>query len=67
MELGAWGELILKLLVLFAGVYVIIVLTPRLAAFIDKRKKSGPPEEPRPERVEDDIKTEENGRESDDK
>ena len=54
-RLGMWGEFFLKLAILFAGVYVIIILTPRLAAFIDRRRKNGGvPEEPRPERVQDD-------------
>ncbi len=61
-ELGAWGIFFLKLFVLFAGVYVIIILTPKIAALIDKHKKAAEqePEAPRPERVEDDDKNEEN-------
>lgn len=56
MQLGLWGEFFLKLTILFAGVYVIIILTPKIAAFIDKRRKPGKDasEEPRPERVQED-------------
>ncbi len=54
-NLGVWGEVLLKLAILFAGIYVIIRLTPKLAAFIDKRRKNGGvPDEPRPERVQED-------------
>ena len=61
-QLGVWGEMILKLAILFAGIYVIIRLTPKLAAFIDKRRKNGEdPDEPRPERVQDDENRENSG------
>ncbi len=64
MALGVWGMFFLKLFILLAGVYVIVLLTPKLAAFIDKRRKPDDPDnpspdnspeipEPRPERVED--------------
>lgn len=62
--LGVWGEFFLKLFIILAGIYLIILITPKLAAFIDKqRKKSGTadptPEELQPERVEDkNIKSE---------
>lgn len=57
MQLDQWGEFFLKLAILLAGVYVIIILTPKIAAFIDKRRKPGEEEAsaPRPERVDDDI------------
>lgn len=60
MQLDQWGEFFLKLAILFAGVYVLIILTPKIAAFMDKRRKPGEevPEAPRPERVEDDENTE---------
>lgn len=55
--MGVWGVFFLKLFILLAGVYVLILLTPKLAKFIDSHRKSAeegqPPEEPRPERVED--------------
>lgn len=53
----------LKFGILLAGIYIIILLTPKLAAFIDRRKKPGetPPEAPRPERVQDDINSDNNG------
>ena len=55
--MGIWGVFFLKLFILLAGVYVLILLTPKLAKFIDSRRKPNeegqPPEEPRPERVED--------------
>ena len=71
MHLDQWGEFILKLGILFIGVYVIIILTPKIAAFIDKRRKPGEdvPEAPRPERVDDDENMEnpaESGNESND-
>ena len=59
MQLGQWGEFMLKIAILFAGVYVIILLTPKIASFIDKRRK--PEDElsaPRPERVDDDESAE---------
>ena len=64
MQLDQWGEFLLKLAILFAGVYVIIILTPKIAAFIDKRRKPGASEtseasdEPRPERVEEEADAE---------
>lgn len=60
MQLDQWGEFFLRLAILFAGVYVLIILTPKIAAFIDKRRKPGEevPEAPRPERVDDDEITE---------
>ena len=59
MDLGSWGMFFLKLIVLFAGVYVIIILTPKLAAFIDSHRKTGDrPDEPRPERVQSENDTE---------
>ena len=59
MDLGSWGMFFLKLIVLFAGVYVIIILTPKLATFIDSRRKTGDrPDEPRPERVQSENDTE---------
>lgn len=53
----------LKFGILLAGVYVIILLTPKMAAFIDRLKKPGEaaPEAPRPERVQDDINSENSG------
>lgn len=46
----------LKLAILFAGVYILILLTPHIAAWIDSRKKGVPdPEAPRPERVDDEA------------
>ena len=54
MSLGVWGMFFLKMFILLAGIFVIVLLTPKLAALIDKRRKPGDnPEEPRPERVED--------------
>lgn len=58
----------LKLIILFAGVYVLIVLTPHIAAWIDSLKKNTPdPEAPRPERVDDDLNPENSGENTDDK
>ena len=67
MQLDQWGIFMLKVVILFIGVYAIIILTPKLAAFIDKRRKAGEevPEAPRPERVEDD-ENQKNDNESDD-
>lgn len=48
----------IEMIILFAGVFVIAIVTPKLAAFIDKqRAKNKSPYEsaPLPERVDDDI------------
>ena len=50
----------LKLVILFAGVYILIHLTPHIAAWIDSLKKDAP-EAPRPERVDDDLTSENSG------
>lgn len=66
MPLDMYGELFLKLGILFAGIYFLILLTPKLAKFIDSRRKNDrDPEAPRPERVQDDLTdvTEESGSE----
>ena len=47
MTLSAAAQLLLTVLILFAGVWLIAVLTPKLAALIDRRRR----EAPRPERV----------------
>ena len=61
MSLEVWGAFFFKMFILLAGVFVIALLTPKLAAFIDKRRSRGKsPEEPRPERVEDDENAENN-------
>ena len=58
----------LKLIILFAGVYVLILLTPHIAAWIDSRKKwTAEPEAPRPERVDDDLNSENSGENADEK
>ncbi len=62
--LGTWGMFFLKMFILLAGVYVIVILTPKLAAFIDKRRKNSE-EEPRPERVQDSENTENSAEEGD--
>lgn len=54
MTLPAAVGFFLRLGLIFVGVYVILILTPKLAAFIDKRRKNQQPPAPRPERVEDD-------------
>lgn len=53
----------LKFSILLAGVYVIVLLTPKIAAAIDRLRKPEDPtlEAPRPERVDDDIDKENNG------
>lgn len=59
MEISVMAELLIKLAILFAGIYVIIIATPKLAAFVDKRRKKGEePETPRPERVGEDDNAE---------
>lgn len=48
----------IDMILLFAGIFVIAIITPKLAAFIDKqRAKNKSPYEsaPFPERVDDDI------------
>ena len=67
MTLGLYGVFFLKLLILFAGVFVLTILTPKIAAFIDKYRKPGEevPEAPRPERVEDDNFSENSGENAD--
>lgn len=58
----------LKLIILFAGVYVLIILTPHIAAWIDSLKKNTPdPKAPRPERVDDDLNPENSGENTDEK
>ena len=58
----------LKLIILFVGVYVLILLTPHIAAWIDSRKKwTADPEAPRPERVDDDLNSENSGENADEK
>lgn len=54
----------LKFGILLAGVYVIILLTPKMAAYIDRLRKPGDtaPEAPRPERVYDDVNSENDGK-----
>lgn len=68
MSLAVWGIFFLKMLVLFAGVYVLIILTPKLAAYIDRhRKQGGEPKSPRSERVEDNEAIESHADKDDDK
>ena len=68
MSLAVWGIFFLKMFVLFAGVYVLIILTPKLAAYIDRRRKQGSePKAPRPERVEDNEAIESHADKDDDK
>lgn len=50
----------LKLVILFAGVYILTHLTPHIAAWVDSRRKDAP-EAPRPERVDDDLTSENSG------
>ncbi len=67
MSLGVWGIFFLKMFLILAGIFVIILLTPKLAAFIDSRRKPGDePDGPRPERVEDEEKTENSAENGDD-
>lgn len=56
MHLDQYALLFIKLGILFIGVYVLTVLTPKLARFIDRKKSgnNGSPEVPRPERVQND-------------
>ena len=58
----------LKFLILLAGVYVIVLLTPHIAAWIDSLKKdTSGPSAPRPERVDDDFNSENSGENADEK
>lgn len=59
----------LKFGLLLAGVYVIVLLTPKMAEFIDRHRKPDEPDPPapRPERVKDELITENNGAAADDK
>ena len=62
ITLGNLMEFFLKCGLIFAGLYLIIVLTPKLADFIDKKRaqnKSPYGEAPDPARVDDEaLKTE---------
>lgn len=55
MTLPAAAQLLLTVAVLFAGVWLIAVLTPKIAALIDRRREA-----PRPERVDGDENISEN-------
>ncbi len=71
ITLGNLMEFFLKCGLIFAGLYLIIVLTPKLANFIDKKRaqnKSPYGEAPDPARVDDEAlkteKTADNGEET---
>lgn len=71
ITLGSLMEFFLKCGLIFAGLYLIIVLTPKLADFIDKKRaqnKSPYGEAPDPARVDDEAlkteKTADNGEET---
>ncbi len=68
ITLGDMMEFFLKCGLIFAGLYLIIVLTPKLANFIDKKraqKKDPYDGVPNPARVDDEsIKTENDASES---
>lgn len=71
ITLGNLMEFFLKCGLIFAGLYLIIVLTPKLADFIDKKRaqnKSPYGEAPDPARVDDEAlkteKTADNGEET---
>ena len=71
ITLGNLMEFFLKCGLIFAGLYLIIVLTPELADFIDKKRaqnKSPYGEAPDPARVDDEAlkteKTADNGEEA---
>lgn len=58
ITLGGVMEFFLKCGLIFAGLYVIIILTPKLAAYIDKvraQNKSPYESAPDPARVDDDA------------
>lgn len=71
ITLGNLMEFFLKCGLIFAGLYLIIMLTPKLADFIDKKRaqnKSPYGEAPDPARVDDEAlkteKTADNGEET---
>ncbi len=63
LTVGDVMEFFLKCGLIFAGLYVIIVLTPKIAAYIDKKRaqnKSPYESAPDPARVDDDASKPEN-------
>ncbi|MBQ8623317.1 MAG: hypothetical protein IJ424_02935 [Oscillospiraceae bacterium] len=67
VTLGDVMEFFLKCGFIFAGLYVLIVLTPKIAAFIDKKRaqhKSPYESAPDPARVDDDAFNDENNDEN---